>query len=226
MSASPGIDPLLVLADSVLTRWIETFHVPRSAVEKTFDALPFPPFAAIRRLIDAGVPGPVVAALHGAGLLKVARVNAAGRKWEPDGPDPRLLIAVRDDSGAMIDAVAIASHAPGEWSALTGAAAMLGGDAMERASEERFMRGGARLRLYDDPWAWLLAGCEGICVLDWNAAAPALRMLGESVAIVADSGAGRGVLARLTHGGLPRVVEVQVDDSSLSLAERIGRRAA
>jgi len=195
-------------------------------VEAAFAALPFPPFSAIRRLIDAGVPARSVGALHGDHALKVARVNVRGRRWEPEGPDPRLLIGVRDGSGTMIDVIAIARHAPADWALMTGEAAMLGEDTLDDAARDVMAHGRARMRLHGDPWGWLVSGCEGLCVLDWNVAAPSIRMLGESVTIVTDGGASRGTLARLSRGGLPRVAEVQADDAGLSLAEKFGRRKA
>lgn len=195
-------------------------------VEAEFSALPFPPFSAIQRLLDAGMPAGTVGALHGDHALKVARVEITGRRWEPEGPDPRLLIGVRDLAGEMIDIVALARHAPRDWALRTGEAVVLGEETMERAGEEACVRGRAALRVFADPWAWLMAGCVGICVLDWNRAAPCLRQMGERVLLVCDTGEARGTLARLTRGGVPRVAEVQTADAALSLAERIGREAA
>lgn len=166
------------------------------------------PFSAIQKLIRMGADKRFVAELTGYANMGIGRVALTRTGWEPEGPERRLLIAVRR-LGALLDVVAVASHVRDEWALRTGMGWALGMDAIEDAhiavgrDEKR-----VRLKLHPTPFDWLAAGGDGVCVLDWCAASLGeLRLLGERVTIEVAPGAGERLKALLTHGGLPRVSE-------------------
>lgn len=165
------------------------------------------PFVAARMLIDLGVPAEVMLALHGNGDLALGQVELDPRgRFEFGGPDRRLILTVRDAAGEVVDLVALASHDENQWALRTGLADLLGDDQLLDAvlAERR------ELRLHPTPLAWLRAGCEGICVLDWTRSAlGALRGMPEGLTLVVDPGWREGLKAKLAYGGLPRVAEVQ-----------------
>lgn len=151
-----------------------------------------------------------LASLLGAGAIGTAQVTVSRAGWEPGGPDRRLLLAVHDAAGELIDIAAIASHRRDEWALRTGTGWALGMDLIEAAQARSLAEQRTTLRLFASPFDWLAAQGEGICVLDWCAASLAeLRLLGERVTIETDPGAGERLKAMLAHGGLPRVREVQ-----------------
>lgn len=156
----------------------------------------------VRRLQDMGVPSDLIAVLSGAGDIGSARVSLSGDLWEPDGPDARLLVGVREQ-GVLVDAVAIASHEPDQWALRVGEGWCLGYDAWLTCE----IGCAHALRLHGTPLAWLRAGGEGLCVLDWRAGLPLLRGLGERVLLRCDRGAGERLRAVLQYGNLPRVKE-------------------
>lgn len=166
------------------------------------------PFSAVQRLIRMGADKRLVAHLTGYGDMGTGNVTLTRNGWEPEGPDRRLLIAVRR-LGVLLDIVAVASHVRNEWALRTGLGWALGIDAIEDAhaalmrDEKR-----VRLKLHATPFDWLAAGGDGLCVLDWCPASLAeLRFLGERVTIEVAPGAAERLKALLTYGGLPRVSE-------------------
>lgn len=174
------------------------------------------PWAAVLQLEALGVHRRTTAQL--AGSIGTAKVELAsdGASWVPGGPDPRLIVAVRDAEGALIDLVAIASHCRDEWALRTGDGWALGLGALAEAAQARdeaaarasegSKRRQVTVRLHGTPLDWLAAECSGICVLDWGPLAlTALRSLGEGVTIQTDPGAQDRLKALLAHGGLPRV---------------------
>ena len=60
------------------------------------------PMSAMRRLWAMGADKRFAAQLVGAGDLGIAQVTLSEATWEPEGPDRRLLVAVRRD-GKDID---------------------------------------------------------------------------------------------------------------------------
>lgn len=161
------------------------------------------PWAAMRRLLDLGVPARFAAGLNLAGDLSFAGVTieAGGARWSADGPERRLLLAVREQD-QLVDVAALSSTAPDEWALLTGEGAMLG---LERVIACQCGLAD-RLRLFATPLDWLRAGGAGVCVLDWGAAALGwLRGVGPGVVLETPPGAADNLRAALAHGGLPRV---------------------
>ncbi|MDR7102976.1 hypothetical protein [Croceicoccus sp. BE223] len=165
-----------------------------------FQALPF---AAIGMLEALGVPLATIGELCGAGMLGRARVEITGDGlWHPDeGGEPRLLLAVHDGAW-LVDIVALSSAEPDSWALRTGHGAILGALALDRA-----VACDGAVRLHGNPVAWMAAGCEGICVLDWGRAAlNRLRGAGAGVTLVCDDAIGAARLRQaLAVGGLPMV---------------------
>jgi hypothetical protein len=170
-------------------------------------------WAAVRHLLDMGVPAAFLGQLTGAGDLAIADVDLRrSGTFEFGGPTRRLILAVRE-RGSVVDLVALSSSCADEWALLRGAADMLGGEMIDDAvaAERR------ELRLFSTPLAWLRGGGRGICVLDWTPAAlAALRGLGSRVGpsggrapvtLVVEPGAKPKLDALLAHGGLPIVSE-------------------
>ena len=168
------------------------------------------PASAMQHLIAMGADGGFAGDLLGAGLLGLAQVSVSGdgARWEPEGPDRRLLIGVTDEFGELADVVAISSARRDEWALLTGMGWALGLDRFEAAATRIAVHGErVRLRLLATPLDWLAAGGEGLCVLDWRAdALRQIRLPGEKLTLVAADPAAAARLKQLLQwGGLPRV---------------------
>lgn len=167
-------------------------------------------WAQLARVGDLGVPGPFLAQLTGAGDIAVARVSLAhrGAFFEVPGPDARLLLAVRDASGVLVDVVAFRTSDPDDWALRVGLGAVLGAVALEDVERRVCVDGYARMRVFGTPLAWLQGGGAGVCVLDWKVGLSDLTALGETVTLECDRGAGERLEALLRRGNLPRVKEV------------------
>lgn len=166
--------------------------------------------AGMQALVEAGVPAALVSALHIDGDMALARVDVSrdGSRFSFGGPDKRLILAVRDGTGGVVDLVALSSARPDEWALHLGHADFLGTDCLEQAVAANWRH----LRVFPTPMAWLRAGGRGVCVLDWNIhALNALRGLGTGVTLVVDAGAKLKMQAMLAHGGLPLVAEDRPD---------------
>lgn len=149
------------------------------------------------------VPAPFMGQLTGAGDIGRARVAVRGSLWEPEGDTPSLILAVRE-RGELVDLLACSSAHPDRWALRRGMGWVLGHDHYFACQAEQ----SDRLRLFATPLDWLAAGGDGICVLEWGAAALGwLRGLGPRVAISCDPDAGTKLRDMLAHGGLPRVQE-------------------
>lgn len=166
--------------------------------------------ANLRKLVGMGANRRFIVNLHGAGLLGVGKVNLSGARWEPEGPDHRLLIGVCD-GGELVDVVAVSSTCRDEWALRTGLGWALGAGAIDEvhkvlASDMGEKKKRVRLRLHATPFDWLAAGGDGLCVLDWCAASLAeLRGLGERVTLQVPPGGAERIKGLLAYGGLPRV---------------------
>jgi hypothetical protein len=176
------------------------------------------PFAAVRALDAMGMPRDVLNAMVLAGDLARARVAIGkGGLFEFDGPDAALLIAVRE-AGQVIDVCAVRSAQPDEWAVLRGEGWLLGHAAFLRC----LLDGEGELRVRGNPIDWLVGGAEGICVLDWSAAAlGSLRGLGPKVTLICDDmRAAERLGAVLAWDGLPKVRSLD------AVGEMNGRMAA
>lgn len=176
------------------------------------------PFAAVQMLAGLGADRRFIARLCGQGDLATVGVELSrdGSSFDMGGPTRRLLLAVRDEWGEVIDIAALSSTVRDEWALLIGDGWALGLDCLDRAQDHavraigeagpgRKVRGTV-LRVYSTPLDWLAHGGDGICVLDWSARAlTELRSLGEGVTLVVDPGAQERLKALLAYGALPRV---------------------
>lgn len=163
-----------------------------------------PSAAGFARLLALGVPAATIGPMLENFDLGTARVSISrdGSRWEPEGPDARLLVGVREQ-GVLVDIAALATHDPDQWAMRRGEGWCLGYDAWLRCETGH----AHELRLHATPLAWLKAGGAGLCVLDWDIGLRMLRGLGEAVLLRCDRGAGERLKALLQHGGLPRVKE-------------------
>ncbi|MBX7459538.1 hypothetical protein [Qipengyuania huizhouensis] len=159
---------------------------------------------AFARLLELGIPAKALAQLCGAGDVAATRVALSrdGSRYEPEGPDARLLLTVREQ-GVPVDIVALATHDEDQWALRRGEGWCLGYDAWLRC-ETGFAH---ELRVHATPLAWLRGGCEGVAILEWDLGLRMLRGLGENVLLRCDRGAGERLKALLRVGGLPRVKE-------------------
>lgn len=163
----------------------------------------------VRRIWALGADRRFVARLIGAEMLGIGRVTLSrdGSRWEPGGPDGRLLIGAVD-AGALVDVVAVSTSHPDQWALRTGHGWALGCEAIERVHAALAEERRPVLALHANPIDWLRAGGEGVCVLDWSRAALAeLRALGERATIEVGPGAAAQLKGMLAYGGLPRVRE-------------------
>lgn len=165
----------------------------------------------LAKLDELGVPASFVLDLIYESAIGAARVTVsfgpARNTYEPEGPDPRLLLAVLE-FGELVDLVACASHDPDQWALRRGEGWCLGHHCWEAAQRAALEERPAKLRLFSTPIDWLRGAGAGICVLDWTPAALGhLRALGERVTLQVDAGAGARMRALLEFGGLPMVKE-------------------
>lgn len=167
-----------------------------------------PRWAGVQHLLAMGADARFVGELLGRFDLGIGQVSiGSDGLFVPGGPDRRLLLAVRDASGAVSDVVACASHDPDEWALLTGAGSVLGEDVLEDAARAEH---GARVRLFGNPIAWLAGAGSGACVLDWKGAALSqLRALGAKGTLLCDPGASAALKNLLAFGNLPQVRETR-----------------
>lgn len=187
--AAPDAEPLV---PSELGDWLAALSVRM-------------PMAAVRALDDLGAPRGAVNRLLVQGDLARARVLAGknGLFDLDDGGAPALLIAVRE-AGVVIDVCAVQSARPDEWALLRGEGVVLGHRALMRC----VLGVDDVLPVFGTPLAWLVAGCAGLCVLEWSAGVLGqLRGLGPRVTLQCEDARAAEVLARaLAWDGLPKVV--------------------
>lgn len=180
------------------------------------------PASAMKHLIALGADQGFAAQLHGKRMMGVAAISVSGdgARWEPEGPDRRLLIGVTDEFGELIDVAAVSSVRRDEWALLTGMGWALGLDRFEAAAARIAVHGErVRLRLLATPMDWLAAGGDGLCVLDWRAdALRQIRLPGEKLTLVARDPAAAARLKQLLQwGGLPRVETAGVTSAAMMM---------
>lgn len=164
-------------------------------------------YRACQRLEALGVPGRFVAELNARCLIGAGRVHLSGARWEPEGPDARLLIGMTD-GGELADIAAVSTAHPDQVALRSGEGWCLGEDVIRQAEADAWGREKrVTVKLVADPLEWLRAEGRAVWVLDWAAALPRLRGLGERVTLECDAGAGARIRALLEIGGLPKVKE-------------------
>jgi len=166
------------------------------------------PWHGCRRLMQLGFDGRLIAELGAQLAIGQARVQISrdGYHFEPHGPDARLLLAVLE-RGDFVDICAVSTSDADSWALRIGQGWCLGHDDYDKALNTSLRERQCILRVFGSPLDWLRAGCAGICVLDWVAALPELRLLSERVQLKVDAGAGERMRALLAYGDLPRVSE-------------------
>ena len=131
-----------------------------------------------KHLLALGVPRATVAELRrndwGWGIVKA--VDVGDGLYRPgDGP-LNLVLPVFDD-GDLIDLVAFRSGSPGDWKLRTGLGLALG---LEHGWERHQWDDEVKLSL--TPLGWLRNGCDGLCIVDWDA--PDISMLASVPSII------------------------------------------
>lgn len=108
------------------------------------------------------------ASLPGTGVVECA-CDASGR-FVPlghDGDPPGRALVVTTDAYAD-DLAAFHPGEPWRWWTALGSVPLLGADVADKARVQ-----GARVRVLETPWSWLLAGRSGVVVIDWGLIGPA-----------------------------------------------------
>lgn len=171
------------------------------------------PYAAMQLLEAFGTPRSTIARAYGAGWLGMARCSVSRGLWEPDGDARRLVLAVHDEHGDLIDLLAISSTDRDFWAMRRGDGWLLGA---ARFHHLRHVDMAGPMRIFGTPLDWLKAGGwfaeqPAICVLDWTKSAiAALRELGPAVTLVAEDRAAAEALREvLRFRDLPGI-EVQL----------------
>lgn len=141
-----------------------------------------------KHLIGLGVPRDTIAALRldtwGWGVVKAMDVGD-GLYCPGDGP-LHVVLPVWDD-GDLVDLVAFRSGNPADWKLRTGLGLALG---LEHGWERHHWQDEVQLSL--TPLDWLRNGCDGLCIVDWDA--PDITMLSSLPGIACPS---RAVATRL-----------------------------
>ena len=143
-----------------------------------------------KHLLGLGVPRATVAELRrddwGWGIVKA--VDVGDGLYRPgDGP-LNLVLPVCDD-GDLIDLVAFRSGNPADWLLRTGRGLALG---LEQGWERHHWDDEVELSL--TPLDWLRNGCDGLCIVDWDA--PDIAMLASLPRIVCPSAGAASQLRR------------------------------
>lgn len=166
-------------------------------------------YRACQRLEALGVPGRFVAELNARCLIGAARVqlSRSGARWEPEGPDGRLMLGLTE-AGELCDIAAVSTAHPDQVALRCGDGWCLGEDVIRAAEADAWGREvRVTIKLVADPLDWLKSAGRAVCVLDWAAALPRLRGLGERVTLECDAAAGARIRSLLQFGGLPKVKE-------------------
>lgn len=137
---------------------------------------------------------------HPFGITSVT--DAGGGQYVPDPDGSRALIVPVYDCGELVDLVAFNTITPERWLLRHGLGWALG---LEEGLE-RF-RWGDPLPLHKTPLDWLKAGCDGLCVIDWEA--PEVSTLADfPTLLIRDDALERRTIAALTKPSrLPQIAK-------------------
>lgn len=80
------------------------------------------------------------------------------------GDGPSMIVLPIVEEGGLVDLVAWRTAQPGRWGLRTGLRWALGADNLCA-----FGQWSDCIALHDNPLGWLRAGCDGGCVVDWDA---------------------------------------------------------
>lgn len=121
--------------------------------------------AHIDHLLSLGVAPEALAALGARQApfgVECIETDDAGRWW-PDPEGKRAMVVPVVERGELIDVVAYRTSQPVRWWWRVGCASLLGADVMERS-----VWPGDKLHVVGTPLAWIAAGGEACCILDWG----------------------------------------------------------
>lgn len=132
-----------------------------------------------------------------------ARITDCGSGlYEPDPDGKRALIVPVYENDDLVDLVAFHMTTPEQWLSRLGIGWALGlEDGLER------YRWGDALPMHKTPLDWLRAGCDGLCVIDWDA--PEVLTLADfPTLLIGDDALERRTIAALTRPSrLPRIAK-------------------
>jgi len=151
----------------------------------------------LSKLVALGVSGPGYVK---AGLVGLEHVELFNDLFQPMPGGVAAYIAPVLDRGELVDLVTWPLDRPVRWALRLGVAFALGADAIAEA--RLFPRSAGPLPLFRTPLSWLLAGCEGACILRPE---DAWRELADIAEVVAqDIGHGRAIEKMLSPPRRPR----------------------
>ncbi len=133
----------------------------------------------------------------------IASISDAGRgQYVPDPDGGRAMIVPVHEGDELVDLLAFHTLTPERWLLRLGLGWALG---LEE-SLERY-RWGDPLPLHKTPLDWFKAGCDGLCVIDWEA--PEVRTLTDfPTLLIRDEALERRTIAALTKPyRLPRIAK-------------------
>ena len=137
---------------------------------------------------------------HPFGIASIS--DAGGGQYVPDPNGGRALVVPVYDGDELVDLVAFHTITPERWLLRHGAGWALGLE----GSVERY-RWGDPLPMHKTPLDWLKAGCDGLCVIDWEA--PEVRTLTDFPRLlIRDEALKRRTIAALTKPSrLPQIIK-------------------
>lgn len=124
------------------------------------------------RLFALGISRSTIAELgrHHYGFGLVNAIAGEDGLYVPGDGEPHLVLPVYE-SGELVDLVAFRSCDPEHWLWRTG-----DGSALGLEWGWGMLHNGEPLTISATPLDWLRAGCEGLCVLDWDAPELAIEL--------------------------------------------------
>lgn len=117
---------------------------------------------SVRYCRDHGLDWATIEAACGGVFVAPIRPDRSWFDFDPEGVDAAVCEALADDGVTVVDLVAWLVDDPALWWTAVGMAAVLG-EAYANNPASGF--GGAPLRLFRHPLAWLKARCEGTVIL-------------------------------------------------------------
>lgn len=106
--------------------------------------------------------------------------DVGGGYYTPSDCGPRRLIVPVYEDGTLIDLLALSSADPDQWLVRTGLASFLG------LLEGWHYRHWEPVTIHRNPLAWLAAGGEGLCPIDWHS--PDLERLRDLPGLIVNDG--------------------------------------
>jgi len=118
---------------------------------------------SVRYCREHGLDWATIEAACGGVFLAPIRPDRSWFDFDPEGGEAAICEALADDGATVVDLVAWSLTRPDRVVTAVGAAAVLG-EAVAANPATGF--GGAPLRIFRTPLAWLRARCDGVVILD------------------------------------------------------------